>query len=355
MRFEFSGKRIAGLLGVLPVNERTFDQEMENFNFEIGRSRKLKEVMGYDRHRIVNGEVCSSDLAVFGMQHLFERGLIRPDEIDALILVTQSPDYFMPGTASVVQGRLGLGFDTFCLDINQGCAGFVVGLMQAFSLLDQPHVRKVVLVNVDVLSRKVSPRDRNSYPLIGDACSIALLEKDIGGPATKGLIMMDGSRCDALKIPAGGFRLPSDTSTSEIVEDAEGNLRSLDNLVMNGSAVFNFVLNEVPLMIEEVLSLNELTKVDIDAFLFHQPNRFMLKKLADKLSIPYEKMPSNLVENFGNSSGATIPITTILNLRDRLLQERLTVCFAGFGVGLTWGGLICELGTLEFCDFIDYA
>jgi 3-oxoacyl-[acyl-carrier-protein] synthase III len=354
MKIEFSGKKISGLLAVVPANERNFVDDMVNFNFPVSRSLKLKEVMGYDRHRIVDGPVCASDLAVAGLQNLFDQGKLKPHEIDALILVTQSPDYLMPGTASVIQGRLNLHHDILCLDLNQGCAGFVVGLIQGFALLEQSSVDKVVLINVDVLSRKVSPRDRNSYPLIGDACTISVLERSGKGSIVKGAIKMDGSRREALKIPAGGFRQPASPSTAVMTEDAEGNYRALDNLVMDGSAVFNFVLTEVPVLIREVLDMNEISVDHVDAFLFHQPNRFMLQKLADKLGIPYEKMPSNVVEHFGNSSGATIPLAAVWNLDKRLLESKLKVCIAGFGVGLTWSALIMELGPLEFCNMLNY-
>ena len=198
MNFAFSQRRFAGLLTVVPSNERTFLEEMANFNFPPARSLKLKEVMGYDRHRLVLGDVCSSDLAVHGLQYLFDSGRLGRDDFDALIVVTQSPDYLMPPTSSVVQGRLGLKHDLFCLDIAQGCAGFLVGMIQAFLLLEQEAIRKVALVNVDVLSRKVSPRDRNSYPLIGDGASIAVIERSVGAPVIHANLKMDGARREAL-------------------------------------------------------------------------------------------------------------------------------------------------------------
>ena len=172
MNFTFRRKRMTGILVVMPAREQSFLEEMRNFNFPEERSLKLKEVMGYDKHRIVEPDVCASDLAVFGLEHLFKHGLLHRDEIDALILITQSPDYFMPPTSNVIQGRLGLKHDMLCMDISQGCAGFIIGLIQAFLLLEQESVKKVVLINADVLSRKTSPKDRNSYPLIGDAASI---------------------------------------------------------------------------------------------------------------------------------------------------------------------------------------
>lgn len=354
MRLSYSGKAISGLLTVVPANERLFVDEMANFNFSPKRSLKLAEVMGYDRHRVVAGPVCSSDLAVAGIEHLLESGQLRREDIDALVVVTQSPDYLMPATSKVIHGRLGLHHDMFCMDLNQGCAGFIIGLMQAFMLLDQPTIEKVVLVNVDVLSRKVSPRDRNSYPLIGDAAAITVVERDPGAKTIEASLKMDGARREALIIPAGGFRRPSDATTAEMVEDEEGNFRSLDNLKMDGSAVFNFVLTEVPELITDLLAQTGTRVEDVDAFLCHQPNRFMLQKLADKVGVPHEKMPSNIVENFGNSSGVTIPLATAFNLRDQLLAGKVQVCLAGFGAGLTWGAMLMELGPLQFCEMIDY-
>lgn len=354
MRLDFANKKITGILAVVPANERSFLDDMANFNFPIGRSMKLKEVMGYDKHRLVDGPVCVSDLAVFGMEHLFSTGVVQRDEIDALVLVTQSPDYFMPATSHVIQGRLGLHDDVFCVDINQGCAGFIVGLIEGFMLLEQPAIRKVVLINADVISRKVSARDRNSFPLIGDGAAITILEHGDSVPPIVASLKMDGSRHQALMIPAGGFRQPSNAATAIMAEDDDGNFRAPDHLVMDGTAVFNFVMSEIPIMIDSLLKSAGRDIDSIDTFLFHQPNRFMLQKLADKLHVPLEKMPSDVVEHFGNSSGVTIPMAITHNLRERLLLGGMRACLGGFGVGLTWGGMLMTLGPLDFCDMIDF-
>ena len=354
MNFTFKQRAITGLLTVIPSNERSFVDEMANFNFPEKRSLKLKEVMGYDKHRIVDGPVCVSDLAVAGMEHLFANMLLERDRFDALIVVTQSPDYIMPPTSNVIQGRLGLKQDLLCMDINQGCAGFIIGLMQGFLLLDQPSVERVVLINADVLSRKVSLRDRNSYPLIGDGASIAILERTDDATPIHMNLKMDGSRRDALRIPAGGMRLPASPETAAMSEDADGNLRSQDNLVMDGSAVFNFVQVEVPPMIEEILRTADKKMEDVDVFLFHQPNRFMLEKLASRMGVPRDKMPTNVVEHFGNSSGVTIPIALAFNLREKITSDGLYTCLSGFGVGLTWSSMLMRLGPMQFCDMITF-
>ncbi|MGO8929596.1 MAG: 3-oxoacyl-ACP synthase III family protein [Limisphaerales bacterium] len=354
MMFTFRGKRISGNLVVVPENERSFVDEMKNFNFPEARSLKLKEVMGYDKRRIVKSGVCVSDLAVFGLRHLFEAGLIRPDEVDALLLVTQTPDHFMPATSSIIQGRLGLKQDMLCLDINQACAGYVIGLMQAFMLLEQESVRKVVLINADVLSRKASPKDRNIYPLIGDAASIAIVERDAENSIIHASLKADGSRAHALTIPAGGLRLPSTPETAVLEDVGDNNLRAKDHVFMDGSTIFNFVQTEVPPLIEGLLARAGISIGTVDYFLCHQANRFMVQKLADKMKIPYAKMPSNMVEHFGNNGSATIPTVMAFNLRERLLQERLLVCLSGYGGGLVWAAMLLKLGKLSYNNIIEY-
>ncbi|HEY6226944.1 MAG TPA: ketoacyl-ACP synthase III [Verrucomicrobiae bacterium] len=342
------------MLVVVPANERLFVEEMKNYNFPEARSLKLKEVMGYDRRRLVEPNVCVSDMAVFGLQNLFERGLLKAEEIDALLLVTQSPDYFMPATSNIIQGRLGLKQDMLCLDINQACAGFVVGLMQAFMLLEQESVRKVVLINADVLSRKASPKDRNIYPLVGDAAAITVVERDTEDCVIHANLKMDGTRNDALMIPAGGMRLPCSAETAVLEDVGDNNLRAKDHLRMDGSAIFNFVQTEIPPLIQGLLDRVGLSIDAVDYFLCHQPNRFMLQKLADKMKVPHSKMPNNVVERFGNSSGSTIPMAIMLNVADKVTKGSIQVCLAGFGGGLTWSAMLIRLGGWKFCEFIDY-
>lgn len=354
MNLKYHNKKITGILTVLPTHEVTFEEEMGNYNFSAAKSMKLKMAMGYNKHRIVEEGVCVSDLCVYGLNNLFERELLKREDVDALILVTQSPDHFMPATSNVIQGRVGLSTDVFCMDINQGCSGFIVGLMEAFMLLEQDAIKKVVLMNADVLSRKVSKRDRNSNPLTGDAATITIVEKSVESCAIHGFLKMDGTNAGALMIPAGGFRQPVTPETAEMQEDAAGNFRSLENLVMKGDEVFNFVQREVPPMIEELLTMANCDKSEVDWYMFHQPNRFMLNKLADKLGIPHAKMPSNIVENFGNASGATIPTNISFNVGADLKQNQYVFCLAGFGVGLTWGALLMNIGNVDFNDIVYY-
>jgi 3-oxoacyl-[acyl-carrier-protein] synthase-3 len=354
MNFTFSDKKISGILTILPENEVSFEDEMGNYNFSEAKSLRLKAAMGFNKKRIVKDGVTGSDLCIQGMNYLLDNNHLTKDEIDALILVTQSADYIMPPTSNVIQGALGLKHDMICLDINQGCAGYLVGLLQSFMLLDQPAISKVVLLNADVLSPKVSKRDRNSNPLIGDAASISIIERSSAPTTISCSIKMNGQGAFALQIPAGGAKLPNSAETSVLDEDANGNFRSKDHLVMKGDEVFNFVQTEVPPLIEEVLALARVPKDEIDYFMFHQPNRFMLQKLADKIGVSRDKMPSNIVENFGNSSGVTIPLAITFNIGSEIEKRNYKLCLSGFGVGLTWAAMVIDLGPLEFCKQIDY-
>ena len=354
MDFVFKHKRISGILTVLPKTAVKFEDEMANYNFSPAKSMKLKIAMGYNEHRIAAPGQTSLDFCQYGLQYLIEKGLLKPEEIDALLFVSQSPDYFMPPTSNILHGRFGMKQDCLCMDINQGCAGFELGLIQAFTLLDQPAINKVVLLNADVLSPKVSPRDRNSKPLIGDAAAITVVEKCEDENPIYANIKMDGTGALVLNIPAGGFRLPSSPETAVMEEDAAGNFRSKDNLVMQGDEVFNFVQREVPPMIEHLFEQSSVDRNDVDWYMFHQPNKFMLNKLADKLGVPREKMPANIVENFGNASGVTVPTCIGFNLGEQLCDTEMQLCMAGFGVGLTWSSIMMKVGNLKFNKIIEF-
>ena len=163
----------------------------------------------------------------------------------------------------------------------------------------------------------------------------------------------DGKRGDALIIPAGAFRKPSTPETGAMQDQGDGNFRSLDNLHMDGSGVFNFVQTEVPPMFKDVFEREGKNIDDFDWFLLHQPNRFMLQKLAEKSGLPTEKLPMNLVENYGNLSGASIPFTAIYNCKEELLSKKNMCCLSAFGSGLTWGVMFMNIGELDYCEIIE--
>lgn len=355
MILSYSGKKITDIITVVPSNVHKFENEVDQYSFSREKSLKLKKIMGFDEHRLAPKNVTASDLCEFGFSKLVNDHGLEPSSIDALIFISHTPDHFLPPTSSILHGKLGLKEDCLCFDINHGCAGYIVGLQQAFMLLENEGITKVALLNGDTLSKKVNKKDRNSYPVVGDAGSVTIVENDTASKPLNVYLKNRGKDALALKIPAGAFRMPSTPETAITADIGDGNFRSLDDLNMEGASVFAFVQSEVPLMVEEILKYESLSKEDIDYYMFHQPNRFMLEKLADKLGILRSKLPNNIVEKFGNSNSVTIPINLTYNLSDKLKSKESTkLMLAGFGVGLTWGGVVLEMSELNVCEIIEY-
>lgn len=350
----FHGKKIVSMLGILPETVSFFDDEVDNYSFPPRQTMRLKKIMGYDRHLLAKETSTVSDFAVYGMNYMLENHWITREEIGAVVVATLCPDHFVPHIGNIIQAKCGLDSDVICIDIAQGCCGFLLGLMQSFMLLERLGDKKVVLINGDVLSHKVSRQDRNDFPLIGDATTITVLENS-GDQEIYYEMHMDGKRGEALKIPAGGFRMPSNMETAVMTDQGDGNFRSLDNMHMDGSEVFNFVQTEVPPMLHGAFERERKNVEDFDWFFFHQPNRFMLQKLAEKAGLPMERLPMNLVENYGNPSGASIPLTAIMNAKEDLLVKNNRCCLSAFGSGLAWGVIFMEIGKLEHCALIESA
>jgi len=354
MKTIFKNRKISSIVTVVPKEEFRFDDEYPAFKLTEGKAKRFKKMMSLDRHRIAPPDVCSSDLCLFGLQQLLDEGVLKKEEIGALVFVSQTPDYFMPPTSNVIHGRLGLGQDVICFDINQGCTGFLLGLVQSFLLLEISALPKVVLLCGDTCSKQMDRCNRVSYPLTGDAGSATVVERcEIENPIYAAM-KNDGSRHKAIYVPAGAYRTPATPETLEVREAEEGVPQSLQHIHMDGPAIFNFTMEDVPPQVEEILSFSGDTRDSIDCFLFHQPNPFILTQMAGKMRIPQAKLPNNIVSIFGNCSCATIPLNIAFNFAEQLQQGSRRVCFSGFGVGLTWITMVLDLGPLAVCSVVDY-
>lgn len=353
MKTIYRHKKITGLLSVMPENCIKFEDEVSNYNFPKKQTLRLQKVMGFKQHRVVKDSTSTSDLCCEGLSYILKNKWLKEEDIGAIIVTTTVPDHFIPPVSSIIHGKFNLDDEIVCVDISQGCVGFFWGLMEAFMLLEHMDGKKALVFASDVLSKKVSKKDRNSYPLIGDAAGIAIVENCRDEGDIYAVLRNRGDLDGVLQIPAGGSRLRCNPSTAVMQDiDGDGNLRALDNLTMKGSEVFNFVQTEVPPLINEVVKYAKTDREKIDCFLFHQPNKFMLKKLAEKLNIPYEKIPMNTVEEFGNSSGACIPVNITYNLADMMKKGKYKCCLSAFGSGLTWGAMILEMGEMDFCEML---
>lgn len=346
MILDFKGKRISGVLSVLPENEYLFEDEA--LEPQDVKNRRLKRIIGFGARRRVKGTTVLSDMLLYGINHLLEQEKIKKEEIGAIVVSTLSPDYFLPQISNILQGELGLGNDVYCVDIMQACAGYVVGLMQSFMLLEHMSDKKVLLCTGEIFNRKSDENepkfDQPSFG--GDIANISVVENVDDGEKIYASIYNDGSQREALIIRDGAFKNPM---TSEKLALQNSNIPCL-GVTMDGTGVFNFVQKEVPPAISELLQRAGMVKDDIDYFLFHQPNKFMLQKLAEKMGIPYAKLPMDITEKLGNSDSGTIPAVMTTDVAEALLSENNHCCLSGFGGGLTWASVIMDVGPLDFCE-----
>ncbi len=293
-----------------------------------------------DRH-IVGAEECSSDLAFAATQQLFESGACRPEQIDFILLCTQSPDYFLPTTACLLQDRLGIPTSAGALDFNLGCSGFVYGLGLAEGLIASGQSSHVLLLTAETYSKFLNAQDRSVRTIFGDAAAATLVSAvdtraPLIGPFVYGT---DGSGGPNLIVPTGGMRKPR-TAASAVASEAEsGNIRSQDNLYMNGAEIFNFTLTAVPQSVQALLDKSNSKLEDIDLFVFHQANKYMLDHLRKRMKIPEDRFQLAM-SHCGNTVSSTIPIALKHASTDGKLKAGSLVMLVGFGVGYSWGATL---------------
>jgi 3-oxoacyl-[acyl-carrier-protein] synthase-3 len=303
---------------------------------------KIYEKTGIRERRIAAPGECASDLGVSAAKKLFETAGVDPKEIDFLLFCTQSPDYFLPTTACIVQDRIGLRTDCGAIDINQGCSGFVYGLSVANGLIASGAAKNVLLITADTYTKFINERDRSVRTIFGDGAAATLIMASDRGGIGPFLFGTDGRGAQNLIVPAGGSRTPVSAETAAEESDTSGNWRSAENLYMNGAEIFNFTLTAVPKAVNTLLARAERTPDQVDHFIFHQANRFMLERLRTKMKLPEEKFWID-VETIGNTVSSTIPIAIESGMKTGHMQPGQTALLAGFGVGYSWAAAMVEL------------
>lgn len=292
------------------------------------------------RHISGENEYCS-DMAVNAAKQLFKEYDIDKNDIEFIILTTQSPDYALPTTACIVQDKLGLKKSTGALDINLGCSAFVYGLSLAKAMVKSGTVNNVLLIASEMYTKRIHPMDKSVRTIFGDGAAAVLIEKDDICKIGNFDFGTDGSGYDKLIIPASGLKELSYENADVEMTDESRNVRTAKNIYMNGAAIFNFTIDTVPECIDNVLKKNELQKTDIDMFVFHQANKFMLDYLRKILDIPRDKFIID-VETTGNLVSASIPIALKNAELNGKIKKGDKVLIVGFGVGLSWGAVIID-------------
>lgn len=354
MLTKFKGKRISTIYTVLPTHEVDFMDEANNYAFTESQMKKLQKVMGFGTRRVAQEGETVGDYAIYGIQQMLNDGVFKESEIGAIIVTTTSPDHFIPPISNIIQGKFNFNEDTVCLDISQGCCGYTVGLTYSFMTLDAMNDKKTLLIAGDMLSFKVSTRDRASRPIGGDGVTISIVENTSDEAPVWCSLKNDGKDAFAVYIPAGGTRMPITPETTKEEEDEFGNWRGKQHLVMQGDLVFNIIINMTPVMIEELLAKSDNKMDDIDYFVCHQSSSFTLKKLAQRLEVSEERMPRDIVPKYGNSSSATIPVTLCEHVNEFFADgKKKKIMFAAFGTGMSLGAVLIDLEK-PICKMIDY-
>ena len=343
------GVRVAGLASAIPKTSSTVTDVASLFGEEA--AQKISTTTGVKTRHIAGKNVCTSDLCVAATEKLLEKLGWERDSIRLIIFVSQTSDYILPATAASIHGRLGLSKACSAFDINLGCSGYVYGLWTIAQLMGSGMFERALLLVGDTSTHLVSERDRSSSPIFGDAGSATALEKDEDAMPMHFDLGTDGSGTEHLIVPAGGSRTPRSSVTAEMLEDKHGNIRSDDNLYMNGTEIFTFTLREVPPMLRRVLDHAQWTIDDVDAFVFHQANLFILKHLTKRMKLDPDKVPLS-IEEFGNTSSASIPLTMTHALSDKLRTKTSNLVLAGFGVGFSWGAVTLTCRPMTICDLV---
>jgi 3-oxoacyl-[acyl-carrier-protein] synthase-3 len=307
------------------------------------RERVVRNI-GIETRRICSEWQYFSDLAFDATEKLLEELKWERDEVDALIVITQSSDYPIPATAIIMQDRLKLAQTTIAFDVNLGCSAYAFGLHLLGSMISAGGIKKGLILVGDKSASVIEP-------LFSDAATATALEYDPDAPPMYFDLNSDGSGYKAIMLPVGGSREPYAMQHMVPVKDDDGIWRYPGALVLDGPAVLSFSTQRVPPAVRNLLEYANCPIDDIDYFIFHQANRMINETIRKKLGLPPEKVPSTL-HDFGNTSGASLPVTMTARIREPLLEGKKKVLMSGFGIGLSWGSCIVDIENAVFPELI---
>jgi 3-oxoacyl-[acyl-carrier-protein] synthase III len=334
--FSIQDVAIKGISAVVPKTSVS-NRDLEEYSQE--EMERLVSVIGIEHRRVAAGHQCASDLCVAAAEKLITELNWDKKDIDVLFFVTQTPDYSLPGSSMHMVERLGLTSSCASFDINQGCAGYVYGLSLISSFMSAGKIKKGLLVVGDTITKLISPLDKSLLPIFSDAGTATALELDMTATKMTFNTSTFGRDYESIIVPKGGSRFPLTENSFEYKIDESNNQRKEFQLVMKGMNVFTFSIGKVAPHVKELLAKAEQNSEEIHHFVFHQANRLILESISEKLKIEKSKVPSSL-KNYGNTSGATIPLTIVTELGKEGRIPDSTMLLSGFGVGLSMASAI---------------
>lgn len=300
---------------------------------------KVAAKVGVNSRHVAADDETAGDMAEKAAKKLFEEYSIDPKSIDFLMFCTQSPDYFLPSTACLLQDRLGIPTSVGAFDYNLGCSGCIYGMAMAKGLIVSGIAKNVLLLTAETYNKYLHQSDKSNRSIFGDGAAACLISTEGFAEIGEFSLGTDGSGANNLIVKTGAARHKG--ATGHFVEDEEGHIWRDDYLYMNGGAIFNFTLEAVPAMMKQIAEKNSIEKDDIDYYVFHQANKFMLNTIRKVCKLDKEKFYVNLAE-----TGNTVSSTVFIGLKDCLEKGNIKagnkVMVTGFGVGLSWGGTILK-------------
>lgn len=328
---------IKAIAYALPAKVVTNDDLVQDF--PEWTAEKVVDKLGVKQRHVVSETETAVDLATQAAENLFkENPNIQREAIDFVLLCTQSPDYFLPTSACIIQHRLGLPTHIGALDFNLGCSGFVYGLSLAKGLVLGGIAKNVLLLTSETYNKHLHPKDKSNRTIFGDAAAACLVSTEGWAEIGNFSLGTDGSGAENLMVKTGGMRYKE--KANDLTFDENDNPTSSDYLYMNGSEILSFTLEAVPLLVADTLQKNSMQQADIDLFVFHQANKYILNFLRKKIKIEEEKF-YYYIEKVGNTVSSTIPIALYEAKKENKLKGNILL--AGFGVGYSWGGVILKI------------
>lgn len=336
------GGAIVGVVSCLPEKQIPNSQFISQFGESAVND--VVRMIGVENRFWTTEGVTTKDLCTKAAKHLLKQLEWHPETVDALIFVSQTPDFRLPASACALQADLEFSPACIAFDINLGCSGYPYALWLGMTMLQTGAASRVLLAVGDTISKIIDPSDRSTALLFGDAATVTAIESSKSHQATF-VMGTDGSGSHNLIVPRGAFKDYS------LCGDIRLDGKSADCLYMDGGEIFNFTLKSVPNLIKETISASGFTIDEHDAFLLHQANMFMLKHLIKKSNIPPQKTPIN-INHYGNTSCASIPLLMTTNLKERLSNGSMKLGLFGFGVGYSWAGASLNVGPLKCVETI---
>lgn len=336
--FSIQNIAIKGISASVPAHKE-FNTDYTGIAAE--EMQKFMDATGVQERRVVAENICTSDLCFEAATKLLQALQWDSQSVEVLIFVSQSPDYKLPITAAILQDRLNISKECIAFDIPLGCSGYVYGLSVLSGLMQSFGLKRGLLLAGETSSKIVSPTDKSTKPLFGDAGSATALEVSVQAKPMHFHLGTDGSGYKAIMIPYGGFRNLPTANSLKCVTYEPGIERNQHHLILDGMDVFAFGITQAPKTVQALLQHHNLDINSINYFVFHQANLKMNKMIAKKLKLEEAKVPYSL-KHFGNTSSASIPLTIISEIKEAVNQKNVTMLLCGFGVGLSWGTVFLE-------------